>query len=185
MGKKGKDKEPEPVVLEEIPEPEGWQEHPPPPPETSSRILADLGWEVFVMPATLQKYFFSKRRREARVQAPYFEVLSLPENDFRTITKEDIWKAFFVRRASFKKADEGGSLTEELTDERDQVDWDLVMEAYRVLTDHEARSEYEVRNLLPHARPQLVGLRVQHEARLCHEAAVAKVRPEERPQAAA
>merc|ERR1719401_1933292 len=143
MGKKGKDKEPENAVQEEIPEPDGLQDPPPPPPETASRILADLGWEVFQMPATFRKYFYSRRRREARVQAPYYEVLGLQESDFATVTKEDIWKAFFARRTAYKRAEPGGSLTEELKDEQDRVDWDLIMEAFNVLNDQQARAEHE------------------------------------------
>merc|ERR1719356_1133491 len=134
MGKKGAAKEKEPEqTLEEIPEPDGLENPPPPPPEAASAVLRELGWEVAQMPGTYRKYFYSRRRREARVQAPYFEVLGLPEKDFRTLTKEDIWKAFFARRVAYKKADEGGSLSEELKDEGDRADWDLIMEAYHVL----------------------------------------------------
>mmetsp|Transcript_57910 Transcript_57910/g.147026 ORF Transcript_57910/g.147026 Transcript_57910/m.147026 type:complete len:197 (+) Transcript_57910:83-673(+) len=185
MGKKGKDKDAEPSFQEEIPEPDGLENPPDPPPEVASAILKDLGWEVFQMPVTYRKYFFSTQRREARVQAPYFEVLGLPETDFRTITKDGIWKAFFQRRATYKQADQEGSLTEELKDEGDRVDWDLIMEAYQVLADQEARAEYEARNLLPQARHQLIGLQVMHEAQVREEAALAEVRAVSEAAAAA
>merc|ERR1719356_1310770 len=121
MGKKGAAKEKEPEqTLEEIPEPDGLENPPPPPPEASSAVLRELGWEVAQMPGTFRKYFYSRRRREARVQAPYFEVLGLQETDFVSTTKEDIWKAFYARRAAYKRPAPGGSLSEELNDESDR-----------------------------------------------------------------
>merc|ERR1712050_586112 len=87
------------------------------------------------------------------------------ENKYRTITKEDIWRAFYRRRASFKRPDEEfGSLTEELLDAEDEVDWELIMEAFRVLMDQGARAKYENCNLAPHAKRRLVGLRTAHDA---------------------
>merc|ERR1712039_1019574 len=101
--------------------------------------------------------------KEVRVQPPYFSVLGLDESKFRLLRKDDIWKAFFARKCSYKKTEEG-ALTEELQNPDDAVDWDLTMEAFHVLIDQEARAEYEQRNLMPHAQRQLQGLRVVHEA---------------------
>merc|ERR1719440_209845 len=115
------------------------------------------------------KYYYSEARREARVQPPYFTVLDLQEANFRKFTKDDIWKAFFVRKQEFKKEAEG-ALTEELKDPEMDVDWALIMEAFTVLTNAEARAEYEQRNLMPHAQLQLAGLRVSHENRMREEA---------------
>merc|ERR1719389_104524 len=115
------------------------------------------------------KYYYSEARREARVQPPYFTVLDLEETNFRNFTKDDIWKAFFVRKQQFKR-EEQGALTEELKDPEMDVDWALIMEAFNVLTNAEARAEYEQRNLMPHAQVQLTGLRVSHESRKREEA---------------
>lgn len=112
------------------------------------------------------------------MQAPYFDVLGLHESDFATITKEDVWKAFFARRVAYKQADPEGSLMESLKDAADRVDWDLIMEAYMVVDDQVARAEYESRNLLPHARSQLVCLRVMHEARMREELPARREAPE-------
>merc|ERR1712008_287722 len=101
---------------------------------------------------------------EVRVQPPYFSVLGLEEKHFRTLTKEDIWKAFFSRRVQYKKSD-GNCLLEELIDPDSAADWALVMEAFKVLSDPGSRAQYEMRNLMPHAQQQLRGLRVAHEAR--------------------
>merc|ERR1711957_1061676 len=79
-------------------------------------------------------------------------------------TKDDIWKAFFVRKQQFKREEEG-ALTEELKDPEMDVDWALIMEAFSVLTNPEARAEYEQRNLMSHAKLQLTGLRISHESR--------------------
>mmetsp|Transcript_7841 Transcript_7841/g.17089 ORF Transcript_7841/g.17089 Transcript_7841/m.17089 type:complete len:190 (+) Transcript_7841:268-837(+) len=173
MGKKGKD---EPVILEEIPEPEGLVNPPDPPPEAASKILAELGWTVHLMPSTFRKYFYSVKRGEVRLQAPYFQVLGLPETGFKTITKEDIWKAFFQKRCEYRKVDEFGAIVEELKNPDDRIDWDLVMEAYQVLTDQVRRAEYESESLLPHARRQLAGLQVMHEARVREEKRLEKER---------
>merc|ERR1711924_271507 len=91
-----------------------------------------------------KKYYYSEARREARVQPPYFTVLDLEEANFRNFTKDDIWKAFFVRKQQYK-IEEMGALTEELRDPEMDVDWALIMEAFSVLTNAEARSEYEQR----------------------------------------
>merc|ERR1719335_56724 len=115
------------------------------------------------------KYYYSEARREARVQPPYFTVLDLEESNFRNFTKDDIWKAFFARKQEFKK-EEMGALTEELKDPEMDVDWALIMEAFSVLTNAEARAEYEQRNLMQHAQLQLTGLRVSHENRMRQEA---------------
>merc|ERR1719502_59916 len=118
------------------------------------------------------KYYYSEARREARVQPPYFTVLDLEESNFRNFTKDDIWKAFFVRKQQFKREDMG-ALTEELKDPEMDVDWALIMEAFSVLTNPETRAEYEQRNLMPHAQVQLTGLRVSHESRKREEAQLA------------
>merc|ERR1719487_779376 len=115
------------------------------------------------------KYYYSEARREARVQPPYYTVLNLEETNFRNFTKDDIWKAFFVRKQEFKKEEEG-ALTEELKDPEMDVDWALIMQAFECLTNAEARAEYEQRNLMPHAQSQLTGLRVSHESRKRDEA---------------
>merc|ERR1719272_2708221 len=125
------------------------------------------------MPTSGNKYYYSEARREARVQPPYFTVLNLEETNFRNFTKDDIWKAFFVRKQEFKIASEEGALTEELKDPEMDVDWALIMEAFSVLTNAEARCEYEQRNLMPHAQTQLTGLRVSHENRMREEAKAA------------
>ncbi|CAE8651399.1 unnamed protein product, partial [Polarella glacialis] len=91
------------------------------------------------------------------------------ESQFRGLTKDALWKAFFAKRVYYKKAEPNGTLSEELKRSEDQVEWDLIMEAFRVLSDEEARYEYEERNLAPHARLQLVGLRVMHESHLQDE----------------
>eukprot|EP00913_Durusdinium_trenchii_P034361 g32146.t1 len=49
------------------------------PPEAASKILQDLDWEVCVMPAQKQRYFYSKSRREARYQPPYHSILGLED----------------------------------------------------------------------------------------------------------
>merc|ERR1719198_2837973 len=103
------------------------------------------------------KYYYSEARREARVQPPYFTVLNLEESNFRNFTKDDIWKAFFIRKQEYKREEEG-ALTEDLRDPEMDIDWALVMEAFNVLTYAEARAEYEQRNLMPHAQLQLAGL---------------------------
>merc|ERR1712046_300319 len=72
----------------------------------------------------------------------------------------------------YKKPFENGALSEELKDTEDWVDWDLIMEAHKVLVSQVERQEYEQRNLMPHAQLQLTGLRVYHEA-LVREAAIA------------
>eukprot|EP00930_Biecheleria_cincta_P071202 TRINITY_DN58721_c0_g1_i1.p1 TRINITY_DN58721_c0_g1~~TRINITY_DN58721_c0_g1_i1.p1 ORF type:complete len:205 (+),score=57.89 TRINITY_DN58721_c0_g1_i1:44-616(+) len=174
MGKKGKqDAPPEPV--EDPPEDEEREAAPPLPPEAASAILKALDWEVFVMPATRRRYFYSKTRREARVQPPYHSVLGLEESRFRSLTKDEMWKAFFAQRERYKRHEANGALSEELQRPEDQVDWNLIMEAFNVLSDQAARAEYEERNLAPHARLQLVGLRVMHEAEVREqEAAAAK-----------
>merc|ERR1711865_1061673 len=87
---------------------------------------------------------------------------------FRNFTKEDIWQAFFARKQQFKM-EEMGALTEELKDPEMDIDWALIMEAFSVLTNPEARAEYEQRNLMPHAQLQLTGLRVSHENRMREE----------------
>merc|ERR1719487_1416919 len=102
------------------------------------------------------KYYYSEARREARVQPPYYTVLNLEEANFRDFTKDDIWKAFFVRKQEFK-TEEMGALTEDLKDPEMDVDWALIMEAFECLTNAEARAEYEQRNLMPHAQMQLAG----------------------------
>merc|ERR1719456_499684 len=121
------------------------------------------------MPTSGNKYYYSEARREARVQPPYYTVLNLEETNFRNFTKDDIWKAFFVRKQQFKR-EEQGALTEELKDPDMDVDWALIMEAFSVLTNPEARAEYEQRNLMPHSQLQLTGLRVSHESRNRDEA---------------
>merc|ERR1719198_2214493 len=115
------------------------------------------------------KYYYSQARREVRVQPPYFTVLNLEESNFRNFTKDDIWKAFFVRKQEFKVEDQG-ALTEDLIDPEMDVDWALIMEAFECLTNAEARAEYEQRNLMPNAQLQLTGLRVSHESRKKEEA---------------
>eukprot|EP00933_Yihiella_yeosuensis_P000190 TRINITY_DN1002_c0_g1_i3.p1 TRINITY_DN1002_c0_g1~~TRINITY_DN1002_c0_g1_i3.p1 ORF type:complete len:192 (+),score=49.38 TRINITY_DN1002_c0_g1_i3:58-633(+) len=172
MGKKGKKDEGPPEPVEEPAEEEERQVAPPLPPEAASQILHQLDWEVCVMPATRRRYFYSKTRREARVQPPYHSILGLEEQKFRNLTKADLYKAFFQKRLQYKKQEDCGSISEELQREEDQVDWDLIMEAFRVLSDQEARSEYEERNLAPHAQNQLIGLRSMHEARLREEAEI-------------
>lgn len=122
------------------------------------------------MPALGQRYFYSKSRRQARVQPPYHSILGLEESHFRNLTKAELWKAFFAKRQVYKKPVEGGSLSEELLNAEDEVDWALIMESFHVLSQHEARSAYEQKNLAPHAQLRLVGLRVMHEARLVDEA---------------
>merc|ERR1712226_248781 len=67
---------------------------------------------------------------------------------------------------------EEGSLSEELKNTEDVVDWNLILEAFHVLIDQEARAEYEQRNLMPHAQRQLQGLRVVHEAQVREWAAL-------------
>merc|ERR1711904_295115 len=94
---------------------------------------------------------------------------NLDESNFRAFTKEDIWKAFFARKQEYKTEDRG-ALTEELRDPEADVDWALIMEAFSVLTNPEARAEYEQRNLMPHAQLQLTGLRVAHESKKREEA---------------
>lgn len=133
------------------------------PAEPESLILKRLGWDVCRMLVTKQRYYSSEASREVRVQPPYFAVLGLEENCFRTLTKEDIWKAFFSRRMEYKKSD-GNCILEELIDPSSATDWSLVMEAFRVLNDPGSRAQYEMRNLMPHAQQQLRGLRVAHEA---------------------
>ncbi|CAE7238926.1 unnamed protein product [Symbiodinium natans] len=91
------------------------------------------------------------------------------ESNFKSLTKDDLWQAFFTKRMMYKRREANGSLSEELKDADDQVDWDLVMEAFRVLSGHEARSAYEQGNLAAHAQRQLLGLRVMHEARVQEE----------------
>merc|ERR1719276_149284 len=113
-----------------------------------SMILQNAGWEVCMMPVSGNKYYYSEARREARGQPPYFTVLNLEEGNFRNFTKDDIWKAFFIRKQEFKK-EEMGAFTEELKDPEMDVDWALIMEAFSVLTNAEARAEYEQRNLMP------------------------------------
>merc|ERR1712125_223935 len=54
-------------------------------------------------------------------------------------------------------------ILEDLKDAEAERDWRLIMEAFNVLVDPEARAEYEERNLSARAKTQLVGLRVQHE----------------------
>merc|ERR1712146_448980 len=72
-----------------------------------------------------------------------------------------IWKAFFIRKQEYKREEEG-ALTEDLKDVEMDIDWALVMEAFNVLTNAEARAEY--------AQLQLAGLRVSHENRMREEA---------------
>mmetsp|Transcript_99684 Transcript_99684/g.157784 ORF Transcript_99684/g.157784 Transcript_99684/m.157784 type:complete len:196 (+) Transcript_99684:112-699(+) len=170
MGKKGKDEPthatPEPEESPPPPEPEPQEMAPPPKP---SRILQHFGWETCQMETSGNKYYYSAVRREARVQPPYFTILNLDESNFCTFTKEDIWKAFFARKQEYKQEDLG-ALTEELKDPDADVDWALIMEAFSVLTNPEARAEYEQRNLMPHAQLQLTGLRVACESRKREEA---------------
>eukprot|EP00435_Cladocopium_sp_Y103_P000349 s2967_g1.t1 len=77
MGKKGKDAAPE--TVEDPDEEEEREATPEAPPEAASRILKDLDWEVCVMPALNQRYFYSKSRRQARIQPPYHSILGLEE----------------------------------------------------------------------------------------------------------
>mmetsp|Transcript_67941 Transcript_67941/g.112558 ORF Transcript_67941/g.112558 Transcript_67941/m.112558 type:complete len:210 (-) Transcript_67941:37-666(-) len=171
---------PEPVVEEAPPEPVVEEAEP----EPESMILKSFGWEVCKMPTSTNKYYYSAARRESRVQPPYFAILGLEEQKFRKFTKEDIWKAFFARKTEYKKMDQG-ALTEDLKNEEDGVDWALIMEAFHVLTNQQARAEYEQRNLMPHAQVQLTGLRVMHEARRREEARRALAAAEAAAKAAA
>lgn len=167
MAPKKKVVEPEvPEIPEEPPEQEDLPEHPPPNP---SRILDSLGWQVVTMPASGQRFYYSPTRHETRLRPPYHQVLGLDESEYRTLQKADLWKAFFARRAEYKKEFENGALSEELKNPDDGHDWGLVMEAFNVLNDNEARAEYEEENLATHAKEQLVGLRVQYEVRVRRE----------------
>lgn len=152
---------------------------PPPPPEASSEVLKQLGWQVFLMRCTGKKYYVSERRREARVQPPYFGILGLDEAAFRSLTREEI------RRTYYRRVEERG-LTDALPGLDGSVDADLLKEAFKVLVDAEKRAEYECRNLLPHAKCQLQGLLAQHEIRQREEAErAARVAAEEAAKAAA
>mmetsp|Transcript_31193 Transcript_31193/g.43616 ORF Transcript_31193/g.43616 Transcript_31193/m.43616 type:complete len:184 (-) Transcript_31193:168-719(-) len=168
MGKKGQAAAPE-AVEDPTDDEEEREVDAPLPPEAASKILESLDWQVCVMPSTRQRYFYSKTRRQARVQPPYHSILGLEEANFRNLTKDDLWKAFFEKRVQYKRREANGSLSEELENSSDQVDWDLVMEAFHVLSGHEARSAYEQGNLANHAQRQLLGLRVMHEARVQEE----------------
>ncbi|CAK8985131.1 unnamed protein product [Durusdinium trenchii] len=168
MGKKGKDAAPE--VVEDPPEEEERETAPELPPEAASKILQDLDWEVCVMPAQKQRYFYSKSRRQARYQPPYHSILGLEEAKYQDLTKDELWKAFYLKRQVYKKPFPDGALSEELKDPKDQVDWSLILESFQVLSQHEARSVYEQRNLVPHAQLELIGLVVMHEQRLVDEA---------------
>eukprot|EP00434_Breviolum_minutum_P010638 symbB.v1.2.009384.t1/scaffold595.1/size183375/6 len=77
MGKKGKDAPPE--TVEDPPEEEEREVAPELPSEAASSILKELDWEVCMMPALGQRYFYSKSRRQARVQPPYHSILGLQE----------------------------------------------------------------------------------------------------------
>lgn len=167
MPPKKKNAEPEvPEIPEEPPEEEDLAEYAPPEP---SRILQDLGWEVVTMPASGKRFYYSPTRHETRLRPPYHQILGLPESEYRTLEKADLWTAFFARRAEFKKELENGALSEELKNPDDKYDWDLVMEAFNVLNCNEARAEYIEQNLATHAKEQLVGLRVEHEVRVRRE----------------
>eukprot|EP00929_Paragymnodinium_shiwhaense_P107764 TRINITY_DN74126_c0_g1_i1.p2 TRINITY_DN74126_c0_g1~~TRINITY_DN74126_c0_g1_i1.p2 ORF type:complete len:329 (+),score=104.73 TRINITY_DN74126_c0_g1_i1:70-1056(+) len=167
MAPKKKVVEPEvPEIPEEPPEEEDLVEHVP---SEKSRILEDLDWKVVTMPASGKRYYYSQSRHEARIRPPYHHILGLEESEYRSLQKADLWKAFFARRSEFKKEFENGALSEELKDPADQHDWALVMEAFNVLSDNEARAAYEEENLATHAKEQLVGLRVQHEVRVRRE----------------
>merc|ERR1712098_981233 len=95
---------------------------------------------------------------------------------------EDIWKAFFARKMQFKVP-----LSEDLKDPDKAPDWALLMEAFRTLTDPEERALYEHRNLSPHARGQLNGLRVFHLEQLRRNelAAIAQAKADEEAAEAA
>mmetsp|Transcript_45670 Transcript_45670/g.106009 ORF Transcript_45670/g.106009 Transcript_45670/m.106009 type:complete len:188 (+) Transcript_45670:60-623(+) len=171
MGKKGKEEAPpEPNPEDLIPvEPED----PPPPAPLPCKILDSLGWQAFTMPATKQRYYYSVRRREARAHPPFYAILGLDEEGYRSHSKADLWKAFYLKRREYKREFDNGSISEELKEHDDENDWCLIMEAFRVLLGEDTRAEYELRNLEPHAKEQLIGLRVYHEVRQREEAAAA------------
>merc|ERR1712118_364840 len=52
----------------------------------------------------------------------------LDEMAYCSITKQDIWSAFFQRKMEYKK-----ELSEELKDPEKSDDWALIMEAFKVL----------------------------------------------------
>lgn len=169
MGKKAAQPEVvQPQVPAEDPPSDPEAEERPDVPILDSALLHNLGWEANRMPSSSQQYFYAKTLREARTQPPYFTMLGLDESKYQTITKKDIWKAFFERKMQYKKM-EDGALLEELKDPDDSADWDLVMQAYKCLSNPEARAEYEQRNLVPRAKRQLAGLVSMHEINLRNE----------------
>eukprot|EP00927_Polykrikos_kofoidii_P072608 TRINITY_DN68709_c0_g1_i1.p1 TRINITY_DN68709_c0_g1~~TRINITY_DN68709_c0_g1_i1.p1 ORF type:complete len:193 (+),score=30.59 TRINITY_DN68709_c0_g1_i1:142-720(+) len=161
MGKKGAPVVEENLVPEEPPQQDDVPLLTPPPP---SLILKRLDWQVVPLHASGRFYYYSASRREARVQPPYYEILGIDESEFSTVDKAGLWKAFFACRQQYKCC-EDGTLTEELKNPEDEYDWSLVMEAFSVLIDPVTRAEYDQRNIVPQAKAQLVGLRVQHEVR--------------------
>eukprot|EP00439_Symbiodinium_sp_Y106_P018495 s4578_g2.t1 len=78
MGKKGQAAAPE-AVEDPTDDEEEREVDAPLPPEAASKILESLDWQVCVMPSTRQRYFYSKTRRQARVQPPYHSILGLED----------------------------------------------------------------------------------------------------------
>eukprot|EP00928_Gymnodinium_smaydae_P007274 TRINITY_DN12628_c0_g1_i1.p3 TRINITY_DN12628_c0_g1~~TRINITY_DN12628_c0_g1_i1.p3 ORF type:complete len:187 (+),score=54.33 TRINITY_DN12628_c0_g1_i1:94-654(+) len=171
MGKKANAEPEVPAVPEDPPEESDLLPQEPPEP---SAVLESLGWQVHSLAASGQRYYHSAERSEVRVQPPYYDILGLDENCFHTITKDDIWKAFFARRVEFMRAEPNGALSEDLKNPADKHDWALIMEAFHTLTDQDTRAAYEERNISSLAKQELVGLRVQHEVLQREAAAAAK-----------
>jgi len=120
-------------------------------------ILQDLGWVVGKHPHANLTYFYNGGKRKIQVAPPYFAILGLDEANYGSITKQDIWAYFFQRKMEYKQ-----ELSEELKDPSQKEDWDLIMEAFKVLVDPILRATYEQQNLVPSKQAQLGGMRVIH-----------------------
>eukprot|EP00746_Dinoflagellata_sp_MGD_P165526 gnl/MRDRNA2_/MRDRNA2_94851_c0_seq1.p1 gnl/MRDRNA2_/MRDRNA2_94851_c0~~gnl/MRDRNA2_/MRDRNA2_94851_c0_seq1.p1 ORF type:complete len:156 (+),score=54.91 gnl/MRDRNA2_/MRDRNA2_94851_c0_seq1:139-606(+) len=141
-------------------------------------ILQNLGWVVGKHPNCNLTYYYNGAKRKVQVAPPYFAILGLDELNYGSIAKQDIWSYFFQRKMEYKQ-----ELSEELKDPSTKEDWDLIMEAFKVLVDPISRATYEQQNLVPSAQAQLGGMRVMHRKLVI--AAAEKAAKEEAERAAA
>lgn len=137
-------------------------------------ILAALGWQesstaVEGKPLTTASsnrgYFYHRNRREVAWDLPYYELLGLPPNRYKELTKVEISKAYFARRMMYTNAPEKCKEEEGyLKDPGSERDWRMIVEAFKTLINPAERTAYEQRNLTPTAQRQLCSLLQMHRS---------------------